>query len=441
MAIELPAARPADEACLDELARRLGPQRVLVDDATRSEASRDYAWLSPVLTAAIPEDAIADAVVRPCSVDELGIALGVAYRHDVAVTPRGKGTGNYGQAVPLARGLVLDTSGLDGVIDVGDGWIDAYAGTSFTRLEAAARATGQELAIFPSTTSSLLGGFLSGGAGGTGSVENGWIWDGYVGAMTMMPCWDAPAPIELGADAALPHLHAYGTTGVVVSARVRLREARPWTALFASFPTFEAAAEAGLAVLELEALPRNLAVDDARLVAAMGATHPAMPPDRASMRAVVVESSADAIRRIVVARGGVVEAVQRASTSLCVSLSYNHVTLRAKRADPSVCHVQVGGPPLFEQYREVVSTLPDGMLHLDAMMRDGEVGYGGLYLARFEDRDTLYGGMDRLRELGLRVLDPHTWMLGSHGVIADTVAQAEQNDPKGLLNPGKLPRP
>jgi FAD/FMN-containing dehydrogenase len=438
--LDLPDLRPADEACLDELAERLEPGGVLIDEEQRADASRDFAWLSPVLSAAIPEGAVADAVVRPRSVAEVAATLGVAYRREVAVTPRGKGTGNYGQAVPLARGLVLDTTRLDGVIDVEDGWITAYAGTSFTRLEAAARATGQELTLFPSTTSSALGGFLSGGAGGTGSVENGWIWDGYVGGLTTMPCWDVPAPIELDADAALAHLHAYGTTGVVVSARVKLIPARPWTAVFASFPDFRAAAEAGIDILGLEVLPRNLAVDDARLVAAMGTTHAAMPLERASLRAIVVEPSVDAIRRIVGAHGGEFEAAQREATSLCVSLSYNHVTLRAKRADPTICHVQVGGQALVEQYDSVVATMPGGMLHLDAMMRDDALTYGGLYMAPYVDRDTLYRGMDELRTFGLRVIDPHTWRLGAHGVIEDTVAEAVANDPKGLLNPGKLPR-
>ena len=36
--------------------------------------------------------------------------VAAAVRHGVSVTPRGKGTGNYGQAIPLAGGLVLDMS-------------------------------------------------------------------------------------------------------------------------------------------------------------------------------------------------------------------------------------------------------------------------------------------------------------------------------------------
>jgi FAD/FMN-containing dehydrogenase len=438
--IELPPHRAAGTACLDDLASRLGADRVALDEPSRLESSRDHAWLSPVLTAAIPDDAVADAVVRPRSAEELATVLAIAFEHGVAVTPRGKGTGNYGQAVPLAGGLVLDTAAVDGVIDVSDGWIDAYVGTSFTRLEAAARATGQELAMFPSTTGSMLGGFLSGGAGGTGSVENGMLWEGFVDGLTVLPCWDEPELIELDAARAAPYLHSYGTTGVMVAARVALRPARRWTALFASFPTLAAAAAAGERMLELETRPRNLSIDDAKLTELLG-PHPAMPAGRVSLRAVISEPTVHFAGRAVAAEGGVVEGVLPQAVSLCVSLSYNHVTLRAKRALPDACHIQIGGRVVIEQHQEICAMLPDGMVHLDAMSIDGAVGYGGLHLSRFVDRRRLYEGMDDLRSRGARVVDPHTWALGGHGANDATVAVAVANDPQGLLNPGKLARP
>lgn len=437
--LELPPHRRADERCLDAIAARIGADRLALDERSRFVASRDHAWLSPVLTEAIPDDAVADAVVRPRSAAELAATLAVAYEHDVAVTPRGKGTGNYGQSIPLAQGLVLDMGAIDGVLDVGDGWIEACAGTSFTRLEAAAHATGQELAMFPSTVGSMLGGFLCGGAGGTGSIENGWIWDGFVSSLAVMPCWDAPEPAVLDGDAVLPHLRAYGTTGVVVSARVALRPARRWTALFASFPTLAAAADAGRAILGCEPRPRNLSIDDAALASLLDA-HVGMPSGLVSLRAVLDESTLHVAGRAVAAHGGTIEAVAPEATSLCVSLSFNHVTLRAKRVDDAMCHVQVGGPALIDRYDEVCAALPGAMVHLDAYTLHGETGYGGLLLSRFVDRPTLYAGMDRLRDLGVRVTDPHTWELGHHGPIDATLAAAVAHDPKGLLNPGKLPR-
>jgi FAD/FMN-containing dehydrogenase len=418
----LPPARPAPPACVDELAARLGRDRVSIDPVRCYDASRDHAWLSPILTAALP-DRPADVVVTPLVDEDVAVTLAVAHQWGVAVTARGKGTGNYGQAVPLAAGIVLDTSLLAGVIDVGDGWIDARAGTSFVRLEAAANQAGQELAMFPSTVGSALGGFLAGGAGGTGSIENGFLWDGFVGELELLPCWDRPEPIVLAGAAVTPHLHAYGTTGVVVRARVALRPARRWVALFASFDRFDDAVAAGRQLLTLDPLPRSLSIDDADLVALLP-PHPRMPGGQVSLRAIVEAST-------------VAEAtVDPGAVSLLVSLSYNHVTLRAKRGRPDLCHLQVGGPALVEHHEAVRAVFPGSMLHLDAHAPGGTIGFGGLLLAPFVDAATLYAGVEQLRALGVHVVDPHTWLLSGD---ADAVAAARRFDPLGLLNPGKLP--
>jgi len=394
--------------------------------------------LSPVLSAKLP-DVVADAVVLVREPEELAFVLAEAYAHDVAVTPRGKGTGNYGQAVPLAGGVVVDTTGISGVLDIQDGSIHARTGTSFTRLETAARTTGQELAIFPSTVSSALGGFLAGGAGGTGSIENGFAWEGYVSDLELLPCWDVPEPLRTDAVGALAHLHAYGTTGCFASARVALVPARQWTALFASFAHFDAAVAAGHELLRLDPAPRNASIDDADLVALLGA-HPAMPARRDSLRVTLDESTVTAASGAVARHGGTVELVSAQLTAMLVSLSFNHVTLRAKRANPSICHLQVGGPALVEHHEALRATLPGGLLHLDAYMLAGARGFGGLYLSRFVDESTLRAGMREIEELGVRVVDAHTWMLGAHGDLSATMHAARANDPKGLLNPGKLPR-
>jgi FAD/FMN-containing dehydrogenase len=397
--------------------------------------------MSPVLDARTPPDAIADVVVAPATVDDLAGVLAIAHHHGAAVTVRGKGTGNYGQSIPLAQGIVVDmASRFDSLVSVDDGWLTAGAGASFTRMEAAAAATGQELAMFPSTVSSTLGGFLGGGAGGTGSIENGFIWDGFVDALTVLPCWDHPEPSVIGAADVGTHLHAYGTTGVITAARIKLVAARSWTAVFASFASFAAAAVAGRSILDIEPALRSLSVDDARTVASLP-THPAMPSGRASLRVIAAADSVGAVERIVAAAGGSVTLVDSAATSLCVSLSYNHVTLRAKRADPSVCHLQIGGDAVVDRYDDVVAVLPDGRVHLDAHAPGGVRGFGGLLLSTYLDEATLRGGVGRLEDLGVRVMDPHTWRLGGHGPNEAMVAAAVVGDPLGLLNPGKLDRP
>ncbi len=433
----LPPRSVASPACVDELRRRIGSAHVLVDEVHRRRASRDHAWMSPVLTEDLP-DTIADVVVRPGDVEALRAVLAIAHEHEVAVTPRGRGTGNYGQGVPLAGGVVLDCAGLGGVLDVERGWIHAGAGTTFVELEAAARETDQELAMFPSTVNSMRGGFLSGGAGGTGTLEHGFVWDGFVESAEVVPCWADPEAMMHEGAAVVPHLHTYGTTGIIASARVRLVPARRWTALFASFDSFADAAAAGTAAMELDPVPRNLVVDDAALVGHLR-EHPRLDLDRVSLRAIIDESSVEQAVGIVWGHGGRVDLVRADAVGYVVATSFNHVTLSAKRADPGLCHLQVGGPALLERTAEVRSVLPGSMLHLDGQLVAGVRQFGGLLISRFVDRELLYRGMDELRSLGVFVLDPHTWRLGAHGDLEELRALAASQDPKGLLNPGKLP--
>ncbi|MEM7524913.1 MAG: FAD-binding protein, partial [Pseudomonadota bacterium] len=66
-------------------------------------AIRDFFWYSPVLKDRL-DHVTADFVVRPRSEAEVIEVLKTCYAHDVPVTTRGAGTGNYGQAMPLAGG-------------------------------------------------------------------------------------------------------------------------------------------------------------------------------------------------------------------------------------------------------------------------------------------------------------------------------------------------
>ena len=71
-----------------------------------TSASRDFFWYSPVLKSRL-DHLVADFLVRPKDEAEVIEILKVCYAHDVPVTTRGAGTGNYGQAMPMRGGCVL----------------------------------------------------------------------------------------------------------------------------------------------------------------------------------------------------------------------------------------------------------------------------------------------------------------------------------------------
>ena len=77
------------------------------------------------------DDKVADAVVQPVSTAEVVKVLRCCYSRRIPVTARGAGTGNYGQAIPLAGGVVLDLARMDAIEErrgwerVGDAWRSA----------------------------------------------------------------------------------------------------------------------------------------------------------------------------------------------------------------------------------------------------------------------------------------------------------------------------
>jgi hypothetical protein len=395
-----------------------------------------------VLTAALPTRP-ADVVAYPRSAAEVVDTVGLAAQYGVPIVARGRGTGNYGQAVPLAAGLVIDLTGMDTISEVGQGWIHAQAGATFVALEAAARKQGQEIALQPTTVGSTIGGFLAGGAGGIGSIEHGWLWDGFVLALDTVGCPPGAAPATLLGEQCLPFLHAYGVTGIIAAATVKLAPAREWLAVVASFEHFEDAIHIGQSLLELDPPPRLVSLDDPELVS-LYPPERALPPGRYSLRAVIEVSTSTAALDLIKANGGTAESVTTEGIGYLTTLSFNHVTLRAKRARPNLCHLQVSGEALITQPQAVRDALPGAVLHLDGLRLTADPGaprrgrgFGGLLLSEFRDTATLYAGIERLQELGVHVVDPHTWLLGGPA-LPGIRAAAARNDPQGLLNPGKL---
>jgi glycolate oxidase FAD binding subunit len=109
----------------------------------------------PAARPAQPEDAVAGVMPRfaaaPASVAEASELLRAAAAHDLAVVPRGGGSKLGWGAPPRRCDLIVDTSGLDRVVEHAAGDLVAHvqAGVSLARLGEVLAAAGQQLALDP----------------------------------------------------------------------------------------------------------------------------------------------------------------------------------------------------------------------------------------------------------------------------------------------------
>ena len=119
------------------------------EEIARKQKSRDFYWYSPALSP-IFDGLKADVVVTPRNEDDIVTTLKACYAFDVPLTVRGAGTGNYGQAVPMKGGVVLDLSGMTALKWVKPGLCRVEAGKKISDLDEELQAEGQELRLFPS---------------------------------------------------------------------------------------------------------------------------------------------------------------------------------------------------------------------------------------------------------------------------------------------------
>ncbi|WP_214403825.1 FAD-binding oxidoreductase [Pseudonocardia lacus] len=414
-----------------------GSISVSTDRAQLVKVSSDWSRMSPVLQEKVPAGRyVADAVVRPTRPEQVAQVLAVAYRHDVPVTPRGAGTGNYGQATPFDGGILLDLRGLDSFRLTDDGTLVAGAGARMTTIDKAIRARGRDLWMYPSTKSSTLGGFIGGGSAGTGTIEHRTTSDGLVVSATVAPMDGSGETFTVSGDDLTPYIHTYGVTGILVEVEVRTDPARDWTAVYTAFDTYDELVAVHRGLTGLSVLPRLASADEPALVPTLTASVE-LDPARFSLRVIAESSTVDELRALVSGGGGDVVAAldDYVETDRLSGMSYNHPVWFLQRAHPerNLFHMECSGEPLWDRPDDVREVY-DGPVHIHLeLFRHGP---GAMVVAEYRGEQALLDGIPRFDALGVGVHSPHQWYVDRNVELA--IETARRTDPKGLLNTGKL---
>lgn len=420
------------------------------------QKSRDFFWYSPVLKRQL--DAVTgDLVVTPQSEAEVARVLAAAYAHDVPVTVRGGGTGNYGQAMPLSRGVILDLTALNRVLSVRPGAVVAEAGAILSTIDEEARTrSGQELRMHPSTyRTATVGGFIAGGSGGIGSIKWGGLRDpGNVIRLKVWTLEETPKVIELTGEDVQKVVHAYGTNGVVTEVEMALTAAMDWVDALVAFDDFLDAARFADALGNQDGiLVKEIGVIDAPLPHDYFLRHRKFLARTDVVVAVMVADIGMAAFADFVARSRGARLAFRSDTASAedkrglppvAELVWNHTTLRGLRVEPGITYLQVlfPFPGQLAAIAKVRPLLGDDVVeHLEFVRFDGRVTCFGLPVIRYTTDERLDEIVRIYEDNGCPVFNPHAYTLEEGGMKQTDAVQLafkQQADPKGLLNPGKM---
>ncbi|MEM9430163.1 MAG: FAD-binding oxidoreductase [Pseudomonadota bacterium] len=415
--------------------------------------SRDFFWYSPVLKDRL-DHLVADFVVSPKSEAEVIEVLKVCHANDVPVTTRGAGTGNYGQAMPLAGGCVMHLKNMDKVREIHPGRVICEPGILLKDLDAACRETGQEIRMFSSTwATATIGGFIAGGSGGVGSVTWGSLRDlGNIIRLRVVTMEAEPRVLEFRGEELARVSHAYGTNGIITELEMPLAPAYDWVEMFVGMEDFSAAM----------AFADDLANEDGilkKLVTLFEApiahdyfqrVKPHVAPGTQVLALMIAPHSMDGFLTFL-GRRPEAELLYRnddhawpRDPGSIFEYTWNHTTLRALKVDPSITYLQVRYG--FPDHRKLVEEIrarfsPEVLQHLEAIRMEGKVGFAGLSLVKFTTEERLDEIIRAHEDAGALIFNPHRYTLeeGGRQTVDDRqLAFKREADPKGLLNPGKM---
>ena len=413
--------------------------------------SRDFYWYSPILKRELDE-VTAEAVVTPRDETEVVRVLAACHRHRVPLTARGGGTGNYGQAMPLRGGIVLDLSDLARVRSIAPGRVRAEAGIRLAELDAATIADSrQELRLHPSThKTGSLGGYIAGGSSGVGSITWGLLRDRGNILMTRVVTMEArPRVLELrGADIQKVN-HAYGTNGVITELEMPLAPAYRWVELLVGLPDLATAARCADRLAREDAILKKLVSVIAAPVAHDWLFPDRLVPDEHALVLMVAEFALDAVDAVLaawparIAHRAPVDEVPPLGQPL-FEYSWNHTTLHALKHDRTVTYLQTLFPP--PRHLELVARMAaefgdEVPMHLEFVRYGGQIACFGLQLVRYTSDERLRAIIDRHNQAGCPIFNPHEYTLEGGGmkkVDHTQLAFKREADPDGLLNPGKM---
>ncbi len=440
---------------IDTLRQELDGIKVEDHPAIVKQKSRDFYWYSPVLKRQL-DHVTGDVIVSPKSEAEVVRVLQACFALGIPVTPRGTGTGNYGQAMPLSGGVVLSLADMNAVKAITPGRVVTEPGAIIAQVDRQTRADSrQELRMHPSTAgTATLAGFIAGGSGGVGSINWGGLRNiGNVLGARIVTMEAAPRILDLDDWDLLKVMHAYGTNGIITEVAVPLDAAYDWIDVIVGYESYmDAVRFADLLGNEDGLLFKEIAVVAAPAPHDYFLRHQKFFRREHSVVLLMVAPQALS-PFLALARREKAEILFRADTASPeekkglppnYELAWNHTTLRALRVDPTITYLQTQHrfPDHLKTIETMTRLIGDEMPgHLEFIRFDGKVTAAGLPMVRYVSDERLEELVKLHEDNGVNIFNPHRYTLEEGGMKKTDAVQLafkKEADPRGLLNPGKM---
>ncbi len=173
--------RPVEESIVRRLTEIAGPKAVFFDEDTLTIYSKD----ETIGLSHRPE-----IVVKPGTAEEILEIMRLANLENIPLTPRGKGTGLSGGAVPVYGGIVLSCERMEKILDIDHDnlMVVTEPGIITGELQKAVEAEGLFYPPDPARLASCsMGGNVAEGAGGRRAVKYGTTKDYVNGLEVVLP--------------------------------------------------------------------------------------------------------------------------------------------------------------------------------------------------------------------------------------------------------------
>ena len=452
----------------DELARILGPGRIVTDPEILATYGRDET--SDLC-------AMPDALIRAESADEVSAVLRFCQDRLIPVVPRGAGTGVTGGAVPVQGGVVLSLERMNRILEIDRENMTATVepGAITRDIQEAARAEGL---MYPPDPASLdtcsIGGNVAENAGGPRAVKYGTTKDYVLGLEFVLPggriitTGGKIVKNATGYNLAGIIVGSEGTLAVITKIILRLIPAPLHsTDILIPFPSIKEAARAVHGMLVERIVPATIEFmerDAIVLVGSfLGGSIP-FPEAGAHLLVQVDGPSEEAVHREM-ERIGSLPGVNRESIIVAETPLQRERLWKTRRSIREAIHA---ASPVFLAEDCVVprSKIPEFLGDLKALFESlglrsvmfGHAGDGNVHIDVLkgdrEDRAWREGLPGLKREIYRRAIALGGTITGEHGIgcvrkdylglalsdgeIALLGRIKKAFDPEGILNPGKI---